>query len=405
MSHETLVELTRRTLAHGLAGTIPLAEGIGRVPARNYLDPDRWRHEMEAVFGRLPLVVGYSGELGQPHAYKALEVAGVPLLLVRTAEGEVRGFVNSCSHRGAVVVPDGMGTARRFSCPYHGWTYDTDGRLVGVVDRDEFGPLDTDCAGLTPLPVAERAGIIFAGLRPGAPLEIDRFLCGYDAVLEQHRFAECHVVGSQSVEGPNWKVAYDGYLDFYHLPVLHRSTFGPKASNKAIYDSWGPHQRVSSPDKRTLGLDGVAEDEWPHEVLTGGVWTIFPHTSIAGFPVKDADGDGGLLYMMSTLYPGSTPDTSVTVQTFLAAFEPTESLHAVIAAQQQFLLGVVRDEDYYTGRRLQRALAVGAKEHVLFGRNELGGQRFHRWVDAILDAATDEQLAKLFIDAEISFQP
>ncbi len=404
MSRDTLLELTRRTLAHARAGTVPLAGDVVRVPASNYHEPERWRAEMDRVFKRLPLVLGFSCEFTDANSYKAMEVAGVPILLTRSGDGPVKGFVNMCSHRGAVIVPEGTGTARRFTCPYHAWSYDGDGALVGILDRDEFGEIDTSCHGLTPIPVGERAGIVFGGLTPGGSLDLDTFLCGYGEMLEHHGFADCTFVGSQSVEGPNWKVAYDGYLDFYHLPILHKDTFGPDYSNKAIYDAWGPHQRVTSPDHRMLALDGVPEDRWPHDLLTSGVWTIFPHTSIAGFKVEGEDGSGGRMYMVSTLFPGADPDTSVTVQNFLAAFDPPASLQPMIEAQQRFLLGVVRDEDYATGNRIQRSVKTGAKTEFLFGRNEAGGQRFHGWVDRLVAAPTDDELTHAFEQAEVVFQ-
>ncbi|WP_420611040.1 aromatic ring-hydroxylating oxygenase subunit alpha [Candidatus Poriferisodalis sp.] len=405
MSRETLVELTRRTLRHARAGTVPLAGGIGRVPASNYYDPDRWQLEMERVFKRTPLALGFTCELPERRNYKALEVAGVPVLLSRGADGQMRAFVNMCSHRGSIVVPEGTGTARRFTCPYHAWSYDSEGRLVGILDREEFGDLDPDCHGLTPLPVAERAGIIFGALTPGAPFDIDAYLCGYGEMLAHHEFASCAYVGSQAVDGPNWKVAYDGYLDFYHLPILHRETFGPGYSNKAIYDAWGPHQRVTSPDRRFLALDSLPEDDWPADLLTDGVWTIFPHASVAGFGVgADEVPGGGRMYMISTLFPGDTPDTSRTVQHFLAAFELSEQLEGLIDAQKAFLLHVVRDEDYYNGNRIQRAVKTGAKTEFFFGRNEAGGQRFHGWVDRLVAAETDDDFANLFTGAETSFQ-
>ncbi len=202
-------------------------------------------------------------------------------------------------------------------------------------------------------------------------------------------------------------MAYDGYLDFYHLPILHKDTFGPDYSNKAIYDAWGPHQRVTSPDERILALDDVPEQEWPDDLLTAGVWTVFPHTSIAGFKVTDPDaehGEGGRMYMVSTLFPGADPDTSITVQNFLAAFDPPPSLQPTIDAQQAFLLKVVRDEDYATGNRIQRAVKTGAKTEFLFGRNEAGGQRFHGWVDRVVAAESADDLAHLFEQAETVFQ-
>ena len=407
MTRELLVEHARRTGAHARAGTAPLAADIHRVDAARYVDRDRWELEIERIFRRTPLIAGFTAEFAEPHAYKALELAGTPILLTRDGE-EVRAFVNSCRHRGANVTAPGSGTARRFTCPYHAWTYDSGGRLVGILDRDDFGDLDPTCHGLVPLPCAVRAGMVFVGLDPAAPFDLDRHLCGYGEMLDHLGFARCTYVGQQSVEGPNWKVAYDGYLDFYHLPILHKDSFGTSISNRAIYDAWGPHQRVSSPDRAAARLLDRPEDEWTDEALTDGVWTVFPHASIAGFrvhPEPNPGGIGGRMFMVSTLSPTDHPGRSVTVQHFLADFEVTDELLPVIESQQEFLLRVVRDEDYFTGHRIQQALATGAVPEVLFGRNEAGGQRFHRWVDDLLAAPRHEDHVALFDSATADFQP
>jgi carnitine monooxygenase subunit len=304
-----------------------------------------------------------------------MTVLDTPVLLIRGADLVVRAFVNSCSHRGAVVVPDGHGTGRRFACPYHNWTYDTVGDLVGVTDREYFGELDTSCMGLTPLPVAERAGLVFVVLTPGAVMDIDAHLCGYDQVLDFFGFGDWHLVSRKELAGPNWKIAYDGYLDYYHLPFLHRESFGPDISNKPIYYDWGPHQRMTSPDPGYLGLREIPEDDWDLDLVCGGVWTIFPHISFAG------GNKGGLI---SQLFPGSAPNTSVTIQNYFVAAEPDDQQRTEAQATADFLEQVVRDEDYATGLRLQQALATGAKQHVVFGRNEGGGQRFHQLLDQYL---------------------
>jgi nitrite reductase/ring-hydroxylating ferredoxin subunit len=301
----------------------------------------------------------------------------------------VRAFLNVCSHRGAIVVADGAGVARNFTCPYHGWTYGADGALVGIADRSDFGEVDASCLGLKPLPCGERAGLVFAALRPGAPLDLDAHLAGYGEVLEHLGLERCHLVGRQSVAGPNWKVAYDGYLDFYHLPILHRNSFGPRVPNKALYDAWGPHQRVSMPNPTLASLEALPEEEWPVDALIGGVWTVFPHVSIADFYA------GVKLYMVSQLFPGPSVGESLTIQSFLATTAPDDAQKEAIAGMMKFLEHVVRDEDYFTGLRIQRALQTGALSDVLFGRNEGGGQRFHRFVDALL-ATDDADLPALF---------
>ena len=81
--------------------------------------------------------------------------------------------------------------------------------------------------GLTPLNVEERVGIVWGSVTPGVELHLDEFLAGYDDLLDNHGLADCVFVGRQTLVGPNWKVAYDGYLDQYHLPILHGETFGP----------------------------------------------------------------------------------------------------------------------------------------------------------------------------------
>ena len=229
--------MARRNLAHFKAGSVDQAPGIYRVPAANYYDPERGRPEVERVFERLPLVLGFSAELTEPGAYRALQVADVPVLLTRDPDGQARAFLNVCSHRGAIVVAEGSGRARRFTCPYHGWSYDSCGALVSIYKSQDFGEVDTSCLGLTALPVSERAGLIFGVLTPGIAVDFDAFLCGYDELLAHLKLDACYVVGRQEVEGPNWKVAYDGYLDFYHLPVLHRDFFGPKVPSAALYDA------------------------------------------------------------------------------------------------------------------------------------------------------------------------
>jgi carnitine monooxygenase subunit len=408
---EQLEFIARRNRELTANGDYDLADDIVSVPASNYFAHERWAAEMEKIFKRLPLTLAFTAELSNPGDYKAMDVAGTPVLITRGAGGQVRAFVNSCSHRGAIIVSEGTGNARRFTCPYHAWSYDQQGDLVGIFERELFGDLDTSCHGLTPLAAGERAGLIFVTLDPRATdaLDLDSFLCGYDEVLSALDLANCRVVGRQSIEGPNWKVAYDGYLDLYHLPILHRITFGPNIGNKAVYYPWGPHQRVSSLVPRKpidTQQDVTASDppvdlsvdlpieQWPIDRLTLGVWTIFPHISIASFEAM------GRVFLVSQLFPGDTPGSSVTVQTFLHSGPDAPGQADKIRETMAFLHHVVQDEDYFTGLRLQRALMTGAKSHVMFGRNEGGGQRFHRWVDALLETP-DEALVGLFSQLDV----
>lgn len=392
-SRMQLIEMARHNMATVESGELNRAADVLRVPGHHYYDESRWCQEMDRVFRRMPLMLAMSCELKVPGDFKTMDVCGVPVLLVRTEGGEVHAFVNSCAHRGAVVETEQRGNRRRFTCPYHAWTYDHTGALVAVYAERDFGEIDKSCHGLTALPTGERAGMIWVTLDPHSPLELDAFLCGYDHLLDHFGFASWELFAQRTLDGPNWKIAYDGYMDLYHLPILHRNTFGANMPNQALYHAWGPHQRVSSPDPRLLKLKDSPEREWPIEALLESVWTIFPHVSIASF-----DGGGGRGVMISQLFPGDTPLTSRTVQNYVMERLPADE-ETRQAAHEQFelLKYVVETEDYGTGLAQQRAIMHRPGAEVLFGRNEGGGQHFHGFLDVLL-ATDDADLSALFLE-------
>ena len=390
MSREKLVAMAERTIAHNKAGTVHLTESVTTIPASNYFDPERWQREVDMIFKRVPLLLAMTAEIKEVNTYKAIDVVGMPVLISRGADGIARAFVNMCSHRGAQLVDPGVGTARRFACPYHNWTYNQEGDLVGVFKQDDFGQLDTSCLGLTQLPIAERAGLIWVTLSPDSKLDFDAFFAGYDEMLEFCDFASMNHFGTRILAGPNWKISFDGYVDFYHLPILHKNTFGPDMSPDALFHRVGPHQRVTGPRGNWAKLEGRPTSEWPESVLTGGVWSVFPHGSIAGFEIE-----GHKIYQVARVFPGAIADESVTYLDFISTAPKTDEFIAAANKQIAFLENVVRDEDYATGLKIQRTVKTGAKKVLHFGRNEGGAQYVHGWLDALLVTA-DEDLNELF---------
>ena len=390
MSREKLVAMAERTIAHNKAGTVHLTESVTTIPASNYFDPERWQREVDMIFKRVPLLLAMTAEIKEVNTYKAIDVVGMPVLISRGADGIARAFVNMCSHRGAQLVDPGVGTARRFACPYHNWTYNQVGDLVGVFKQDDFGQLDTSCLGLTQLPIAERAGLIWVTLSPDSKLDFDAFFAGYDEMLEFCDFASMNHFGTRILAGPNWKISFDGYVDFYHLPILHKNTFGPDMSPDALFHRVGPHQRVTGPRGNWAKLEGRPTSEWPESVLTGGVWSVFPHGSIAGFEIE-----GHKIYQVARVFPGATADESVTYLDFISTAPKTDEFIEAANKQIAFLENVVRDEDYATGLKIQRTVKTGAKKVLHFGRNEGGAQYVHGWLDALL-ATADEDLNELF---------
>lgn len=391
-----LVADARRMLECLATGSITPAGDCLIRPASIYTDPDLFELEKQRLFRRAPLMLAASCELREPGDFKTMDVADVPLLLVRGKDGMVRTFLNACTHRGARLARD-CGKASRLTCPYHAWSFGLDGALLAVASRDRFGEIDPDSSRLVSFPTTERAGLVWAILDPAAEPDFDVFLSGYEQLLAGFGFETWHHFETRTLEGANWKLAFDAHLEFYHLPVLHRATFGPKMSNLAEYFEYGPHQRlglVTSADHvleqdDVAGLASLPESEWPMNALMFGEWIIFPNVSINCFY------KGGRGVIISQVFPGERVGESVTVQMFLHENPPADELRDDARAMSDFLGHVVGQEDLPMSRDQQAVLSSGLLPRVQFGRNEGGVQHFHNWIDRFVGAPQSASLAAI----------
>jgi len=391
MNRNVLVDMVKHNLEHTRAGTIDKAAAVMQVPATSYTDPARWSQECDKLFRRTPIVFGLSSELPEIGDYRAAEIFGQPVLVVRQDDGTVQAFVNMCTHRGAKLVHDGTGNAKLFSCTYHAWTFSRTGDLRSPASPSDFGKVDKSCLGLTQLPAIERAGLIWVVLKPGEAVDFDAYLGGYDAMLEAFNFKDWTVFGRTTLTSSNWKLAYDGYLDFYHLPVLHKNSFQAKFANRALIYSWGPHQRAITPDPSLEKLDEKAEADWDVKHMLKGVWTIFPNAALVSM-----DGRNTAM-MLSQIFPGDDVDHCYSVHTLLTEeSDPSEEQTKLRQEQFDFFVQVLRDEDYTTCVDIQKNLKTGARDYVMFGQNEIGGQNYHRWVDAVVATETAEDRNELY---------
>ncbi len=375
MSHsEELLQLTRRAVAHLEARTTDQAPSTMALPVSAYCDPDRYSAEIDRIFRRLPLALALGSELQGLGGYRAMTVMGRPVLLVRGNDGVARAFLNVCRHRGAPVCEPGTGSKMRFSCPYHAWSYDNEGRLAAMYGDATFGEVERASLSLTELPSAERAGFIWVALTPGAGFDIDEWLGEFAPQVTALELDKWHVYLRRELDGPGWKVAWDGYLEGYHQQALHPNTVGKNTiGNLMVVDAYGPHQRIVFARKSVRRLRGVPESEWDPAEHIRLIHSAFPNLSISGVL-----GDHCLV---SQLFPGPTPDRSLTIQTVLCQEPPTtESAQQAAEAFSAMVLQAVCDEDYAVGFKIQQGLSSGANKEFVFGRNEPTLQHYHRWV-------------------------
>lgn len=187
--------------------------------------------ERERIFDRCWLYVGHDSEIPAPGAYRRRTVAGRPVFMVRGRDGQVRVFLNSCTHRGAVICRRDEGTAQVFQCFYHGWTFNDRGELVGVPDEAGYADgFDRAALGLHPPPRFESyRGLYFVSFDPrAAPLE--RYLAGakehIDLTLDSAEILGGWTVlagTARYVIRANWKLLVENSIDSYHLPTVHQT--------------------------------------------------------------------------------------------------------------------------------------------------------------------------------------
>jgi nitrite reductase/ring-hydroxylating ferredoxin subunit len=372
MHRDVQIKIAKRLLGHIQNGTAESAPEQRRIPVSDYIDPDLWAREVELLYRNAPIVAGMSCELPGPASYKALDLVGRPVLLVRDGDGRLGAFLNVCRHRGSPVVAEGCGEARRFSCPYHGWTYDQAGRLIGVSEEATFGAVNRDSHGLTPLPAAERAGVIFVGLTPGMAFDIDTWLAGVDHHLAESEPERLTLAGTRTVPAPNWKIAMEGHLESYHFAALHRNSIADFAvSNCATIDRFGPHVLITFANKVILKLLEMPEAEWHpiRDQMITPQFVLFPGATIT------LTGKGLLTQI---IHPGA--EVGLSTNRLVVGYDAADNDPATVAGQIAFLDSVaalVNDEDYAGGFGVQRGMHSGAQSEIILGRNEPGPIRLH----------------------------
>ena len=374
------VTLARRALVHLRNKTTDQAPGTMEQSVDAYGGGERHAREVERIFRHLPLALALSIELPAPKTYRAMTVMDVPILLVRDADGVARAFINVCRHRGAQLCKPGSGTVQRIVCPYHAWQYDLQGKLTGIYGAATFGEVSAQTHSLTELPCAEHSGLIWGMLTPGESFDIKNWLGDFAPQLDTLNLGRWFLYTQRDIPGPGWKVAWDGYLEAYHHNTVHVNTVGRfTIGNLSLHDSWGPHQRIVF-GRRTLGeLMDKPEDAWEQpEQHIRRIHLGFPNLAISGVL-----GDHCIV---SQVFPGPTPDRTITRQSILSAREPvTDEQKKATEDFAQIVLSAVRDEDYAIGAGVQAGLQSDGNRSFTFGRNEPAVQHFHRMVAQFME--------------------
>lgn len=359
------------------AGGAKQGDAIKYVPAEVYTDPAHFEREKTAIYDRLPQILCPSALLPEPGMAVPHDATGRPLLITRDAEVKAHVFLNVCRHRGTRLVEgDEVQCTKKLVCPYHAWTYSTDGRLLALPRPDSFPGLEKDEHGLVELPSRESGGLIWFAPVEGADFthveaigeDMDAFGTA-DHVLFRRK---THTVKS------NWKLIMDAFLESYHVTRLHAKTIGPFFKDGVTSgDLIGPHHR--SAVGRLEEMEGVDLSDMTElrRVVT------FAYQLLPGALIIPSPDYLNIMVMM----PQSHELTLV--EDFMLIPEEPATDKARDHWERSWALldgGVFASEDFRAAELGQQGLSSGAVDQLTIGTLEGGVRRYHETVEEALRA-------------------
>ena len=352
------------------AGTTELADRVLRVPLEYYRDPELFGRE-RAELMTTPLAFVPTARVREVGDYVVREVSGTSVVVARGDDGVARAFLNYCRHRGARPA-EGCGSTRRFTCPYHAWSYDTSGQLVGMPGQEGFCELDRTSHGLVELPSEERHGFVWVVLTADAPIDVAAHLGPLDAELASWGFAEYqHVVERRLESAVNWKAALEAFAETYHFPYVHGSSLVGQntVGNTSAYDAFGLHHRLGFACPWIVDAPEADVHPTPLDYVVFVYW-VYPNLVLAVSPVG---------VELIDLLPGAEPVSCVLTHGWMAAVPaPDDETRAGYLALFEAVHAAIRDEDFAVLPSCGDAMAHGQHEHMVVGRNEIGVQHVVR---------------------------
>lgn len=384
MSTSSEKSRAERALDHLRRGTTDEFESQLALTASSFTDPEQHAAEIDKVFGRVPLIAVHGSELPKPNDFVTMQLPRNNVILVRQKDGSVKGFVNACRHRGALIENQGKGRRRLFSCPYHRWSYDTDGSLRTVTHEDSFGETDRPNRGLVELPVEERHGFVWIIDRAGERIDVKEWLGPeMDQILADGGTADMVVHKTQTfAHETNWKVLQTAFIDSYHIQYAHPNTAGRHVhTNVMVSDDFGRHSRFMNPKKSIDKWleeepDGVDLDEHvidTHFVLPNSTLMKLPdHWELLSFRPHPRDPRRAEM------------DIKVIVPTAEAAGMHPEQWERKWAKLWQTLEAVLIGEDFPILGNSQIAVDSRDAGDMVIGRNEVINHYFYRELNELM---------------------
>src|SRR5688500_12485068 len=257
----------------GLAGLV----ADDRVHRDVYIDPEVFQLEMERLWSRTWIYVGHTSQVPQAGDFITLDIAAKPVILVRHTDGKVRVLMNRCAHKGTKVVYDVAGNAgKTVRCPYHAWTYRTDGTLLHVPLKEGYRDTRHE-TGLTPVTHETYRGFVFARLEdgPGFREYFGDSLSSIDNLADRSPEGELEITGGclRYLHNCNWKMFVENLNDTMHPMIVHASSAG---TAKRLWDGM-LKGREGPPAEKPMAIEQYAPFANDYKFFDDMGVRVYPH--------------------------------------------------------------------------------------------------------------------------------
>lgn len=252
------------------------------LPPWCYTSPEFFRREIDRIFLKNWNFAGREDEIPNPGDYLVLDMFNESIAILRGKDGKARAFANVCRHRGTRLL-SGHGSCRAIVCPYHGWTYAWDGRLVGARGMEKAAGFRKEENGLVPLRLETWEGFMFVNFSDDGP-DLMTYLGNLPEKFRAYRFSDIVCVRRKAYDlRCNWKIYIENAMEDYHTPTVHRSTIGLQETVRE--DTSGEWDAIHMEMPKS---SAVLPDEDP------------PFPQIAGLTGRPASGT-----YFTVIYPGT----------------------------------------------------------------------------------------------------
>ena len=353
-----------------------------------YYNDELFELEYEALFLRRWQVIGHVNDVPEPGDYITADIGRDSVVALRDKDNTLRAFLNVCRHRASRIF-EGSGSCRGVvKCPYHGWTYRLDGTLMAIPQEKNFPGLDRSRFGLHAVQLDVMHGLIFVRVLGDGPGLAEQFAHRAQA-FAKYDTANHHQIAEPDIQiwDVNWKVAWDNYLENYHLPVghpgLHRlvkeTDDVEEFASGVSYGSFKMNEKLSgvAEERRYQEMLHHADERLPEDVQ--GHWVQIGLSPSMGLELYPEMLD---LFQIIPL----APQKSIVRTAYYGHRNPTPEVEELRRLNLSINSGV-NNEDKILCTRVQRGLQTHGYRPGVLSTHEISVFRFHELVRSLVPVA------------------